>query len=79
MPGGQLDRPARAQRDVLDRHALLRVSAHAPAAALPLEVLGRGLEHRAGYDPRALAHLARGQRGGGAATGVERDPYVPSP
>ena len=64
---GQLDRSARGHGDLLDRRALLRVALDEPAALLPLEVLGRHLEHRRGDDPRPVADLARDERRRGAA------------
>src|SRR6185437_13089387 len=58
--------------DVLDHRALLGVALDVPAALLPGQVLGPGLEHRGGDHPCLVAHLARydgygGARDGGAA------------
>src|SRR5204863_8431237 len=42
------------------------VALHEPAALLPLEIVGRGLEHRGGDVLRLLLHLAGRDRGGRA-------------
>jgi hypothetical protein len=56
---GQVERPVRAHRDLLDRLALRRVALDEPAALLPLEVVGVGLEHRGRDDLRLVADLPR--------------------
>ena len=65
--GGQVDRAARGGRDLRDRSADGRVTGDAPATLAPHEILGRDLEHRGGDETRAVADLARGDRGRGAA------------
>ena len=65
-------------RDLLDQRALLGVALDVPAALLPREILGAGLEHRRRDLAGLVAHLARdhgdrrpGDRCRAAAVGAE--------
>ena len=75
MPSGSRLAAVGALGDVLDQRALLGVALDVPAALLPGEVLGPGLEHRRRDQPRLVAHLARDDRDRRRRdTGVERLP-----
>ena len=65
-PFRQLERSVRAECDLLNRRALLGVALHEPAPLLPLEVVGRALEHRRRHQLRLVAHRSRDHGRGGA-------------
>ena len=74
---GQIQRGVGSHRDLGDALGLLRIAAHLPLLAGPLQVLGRYLEHREGDDPGPLTHFARYH--GGCCPGYRRRPGTVGP